>query len=329
MQKPYFAYKNYLREGFFILGKKVVKLQRQTITVQQMQESFIYWKQAQGLSPTTISDYRGHVARFLKRFPEALNNEDSLKSAIFAYMAQQMKPATYNLRLTYLKVFFQWCVQEGYVVENPLIGFKKRKAEGKNVNISIDILQKLINLPDRKTFSGLRDYTLILLTLDCGIRPKEAFGLETTDINVTSLEIYIRSDTAKTRVSRTLPISAVTATSIKELISVHHPIWDKSVKVFCSVDGRPMNRQSWGLRMKKYSDILEHKITPYFLRHVFALQFLRNGGHALALQRTLGHSDLTMTKRYISLTQTDLREQHALASPLNNLLPKKNRVRNL
>jgi hypothetical protein len=34
-----------------------------------------------------------------------------------------------------------------------------------------------------------------------------------------------------------------------------------------------------------------------------------------------------MTKRYVALTQQDIREQHALASPLNTFLPQKNRVR--
>lgn len=310
------------------MGKKIVKL-KETPNVPQVIEQFIYWKQAQGLSTTTISDYKGHINRFLKRFPDAFEEENRLKKSIMEYMSQPVKPATYNLRLTYLKVFFQWCIEEGYLIQNPLAGFKKRKAESKNVNISIDMLQKLINLPDRKTFAGLRDYALIILTLDCGIRPKEAFGLLATDINISSLEIYIRSETAKTRVSRTLPISLVTARAIRELLSAHHPAWDKSVKVFCSVDGRPMNRQAWGLRMIRYSKTLGYKITPYALRHAFALQFLRGGGNALALQRTLGHVDLSMTKRYVSLTQADIREQHTIASPLNILLPKRNRVRSL
>ena len=76
-----------------------------------------------------------------------------------------------------------------------------------------------------------------------------------------------------------------------------------------------------------YAKRMGVKIRPYDLRHTFALQFLRNGGHALALQKMLGHADLTMTKRYVALAQQDIREQHAFASPLNTLLPKKHRVR--
>jgi len=106
-----------------------------------------------------------------------------------------------------------------------------------------------------------------------------------------------------------------------------HEDWKDTVPVFCSAEGTPLTRHTWGDRLEKYSDQLETKILPYDLRHAFALQFLRNGGHALALQRTLGYTDLTMTKRYVSLTQQDLHEQHAIASPLNTLLPQKHRVR--
>jgi site-specific recombinase XerD len=88
-----------------------------------------------------------------------------------------------------------------------------------------------------------------------------------------------------------------------------------------------MNSFSWGNRLEAYSKKLGIWIRPYDLRHAFALQFLRNGGHALALQRTLGHTDLTMTKRYVALTEQDLRQQHTIASPLNTLLPQQHRVR--
>lgn len=94
-----------MRKGFFILAKKNKKL-REVANGEQVIEQFIYWKQAQGLSPTTISDYRNHVKRFFKRFPDAFENQDKLKNSLLKYMSQPVKPATYNLRLTYLRVFF-------------------------------------------------------------------------------------------------------------------------------------------------------------------------------------------------------------------------------
>lgn len=242
-------------------------------------------------------------------------------------MGKPCKPAYFNLKQIYLKSFFEWCVKEGIFSDNPLKGFKKRKADNRIVNISDETLTKLLDLPDTTTFAGVRDIALILFTLDSGARPSEAFSLLPTDINLRSLEVCIRSETAKTRISRTLPICPITAKAIGRLIMVRHSSWNNSVPLFCTCDGNYLNRNSWRDRLNKYSKKLGENIYPYKLRHVFALQFLRNGGNVFALQRTLGHLDLSMTKRYIALTQQDLKTQHSLASPVNKLVTQKSRLR--
>lgn len=292
-------------------------------------EGFIFWKKAQRVSERTLADCRWHVSRFFKQFPTARTPE-GVKPAVLEYMSADVKPATYNLRLVNLKAFFDWCIEEGlFVLPNPLKGFKRRKDEGRVVNIDIKALTKLLEIPDKTTFTGLRDYAMVLLTLDTGIRPKEALSLLVDDINLRSLEVRVRADIAKTRVTRTLPISPLTATTIRKLIQARHPEWKDTVPVFCSCEGNQMETTAWGDRLEIYCKELGVKIRPYDLRHAFALNFLRNGGHAMALQRTLGHTDLTMTKRYISLTQDDLREQHSMASPLNSIAPQKHKVRKL
>ncbi|KJS76798.1 MAG: integrase [Desulfotomaculum sp. BICA1-6] len=309
--------------------QRVLRLKKDyPVTWEDALEQFLRRKMAEGLSPTTIHDYSKHIKRFFNYFPDAFD-ASCLKDCVMEHMSQKIKPATYNLRLIYLKTFFTWCLMEGIFPSNPLEGLKKRKDPGRIVNIDADVLTELITLPNKNTYAGFRDYTLILLSLDTGIRPKEAFSIMKEDINFRSLEIYVRSEVAKTRTSRTLPISPVTAKAITDLISSRHHSWKEIIPVFCSCEGTPLNRHTWGQRLKVYSKQLEVKVRPYDLRHAFALQYLRNGGNALALQRTMGHSDLTMTKRYVALTQQDLREQHATASPLNVLLPQKNRIRKI
>ena len=234
-------------------------------TSEEALQSFLFWKQAQGLSERTVKDYRSHVALFFKRHPEAYN--DNLKPAVFEYMAQPVKPATFNLRLVYLKAFFEWCVGEKIFEENPLDNIKRKKAEGRVVNINEQTLIKLLKLPDKTTFSGLRDYSLLLLTLDTGIRPKEAFSLTVEDFNPRSLEIYIRSEVAKTRVSRTLPVSPITANAIRDLVSVRHSAWNDSVPIFSSAEGGFMTACTWGDRLEIYSKKLGVWIRPYDLRY--------------------------------------------------------------
>ncbi|NLZ53875.1 MAG: tyrosine-type recombinase/integrase, partial [Thermoanaerobacteraceae bacterium] len=59
------------------------------------------------------------------------------------------------------------------------------------------------------------------------------------------------------------------------------------------------------------------------LRHSFALLYLRNGGNVFTLQRTLGHTDLNMTKRYLALTGEDLKAEHEKATPVSDIVGKR------
>lgn len=153
-------------------------------------------------------------------------------------------------------------------------------------------------------------------------------SLRIEDFDLDHLSVTIRAEEAKTRVSRILPILPPTAQAIHKLISVRHPAWEKELPVFCSSEGTPLSRHTWGDRLEMYSKKLGVKIFSYALRHLFALMYLRNGGHAFGLQKMLGHEDISMTKRYVNLTKNDLRETHLTASPLNSLVSsKKGRAR--
>jgi site-specific recombinase XerD len=306
---------------------KVTALHKEAVTWEEALQDFLFFKKAQRVSKTTLDDYRQHVRRFFRRYPDAWQSR-TLKRSVMEYMSDNIKPATFNLRLTYLRGFFQWCVREGELPDNPLRGFKKQKAQARIVDVSEETVKNLLKLPNQSTFAGLRDYALILFTLDTGIRPKEARSLIPGNFDLRRLLVTVPEEEDKTRQGRGLPIMPQTAEAIRRLIRARHSDWDKSVPVFCSSEGTKLSRFTWRDRMDLYSEKLGFKVRPYDLRHTFALMFLRNGGHAFALQRSLGHSDMNMTKRYVHLTGNDLKDVHQTASPLNSILPsKKKRVR--
>ncbi|MFA4886563.1 MAG: site-specific integrase, partial [Desulfotomaculaceae bacterium] len=85
-------------------------------------KDFLFWKKAQGLADSTLSEYNRHVRHFFKLHPDAFS-PDKLKSAVLQHLGQDgIKPATYNLRLTYLRHFFSWCITENLLPGNPLQG---------------------------------------------------------------------------------------------------------------------------------------------------------------------------------------------------------------
>ncbi|OMD48474.1 MULTISPECIES: hypothetical protein [Paenibacillus] len=128
-------------------------------------KQFLFWKKAEGVSEQTQKDYEQHVKLFFKRYSNSFETADYFKNNLFEYLGQEgIKPCTYNNRLVYLRT----CVEQELLDTNPVKSLKKRKDEGRVVNIDHEVLIKLLSLPNRDTFVGLRDYALILLTLDTG-----------------------------------------------------------------------------------------------------------------------------------------------------------------
>ena len=108
-------------------------------------------------------------------------------------------------------------MRENVIEKNP-IDFKKRKDEGRARAIPLEVLKELLGAPDKKSYTGFRDYCLILFMLDTGIRSGEALKLKKEDFNFASFEVTIPEDVAKTRKKRTLPLSPVVAKEIKKLL---------------------------------------------------------------------------------------------------------------
>jgi integrase len=280
---------------------------------------FLEYKRAESLAEQTQNDYTQHVTRFMRRYPTAWSTSDRLAEAAFDYLAEDITPSTYNNRLVYLRTFFNWCVERGIIGSNPIANIKKRKAEPRVVSIDEKILRELLKLPDQDKYTGLRDYCIILITLDCGIRPSEAFRLLPVDFREKAAEIHIPAKIAKARKSRTLPLSDMTVRALRKLLLARPDEWGPDVPIFCTYEGRQLNRHTWGDWLELYSEQLGVHIRPYDLRHAFSLEYIRSGAGAFGLQKMLGHGGMEMTRRYVALANEDLKVEHAKASPLMKL----------
>lgn len=268
--------------------------------------SFILYKQASGLSDRTILDYKQRLGLFFLRCPDALN---SPRERTMEFLSAYKNPSTYNIYFAYLKVFWDWVQAEGYFKgdRHPLDGLKKRKSGGRIVQLSEKDIARLLSQPDRNVYTGLRDYTLICLSIDTGIRPGEALQLMPEDFSHEKREILIRAEVAKTRVSRVLPLSDPTVQTIQKLLTVRP--WENA-PIFATETGTPYSVRSWSRRLNAYGKKCGLNITAYHLRHASALLLLRRGADAFTVQNMLGHSNMTMTRHYIALTMQDVRRGH-------------------
>ena len=308
---------------------KVLPFRNDIPTWEEALEDFLNLKGAEGRAKRTLYDYRKHVTRFFTLFPLAYENERKARSCLLKHLAESKTPSTHNLRLEYLRGYFRWLWEEGIFTSDVTFKLKKQRNSGKFVSVDEEVLQQLLLIPDRSSYAGYRDYALILFTLDTATRPGEALQLTPNDFNFISLEVRIPSEVAKTRVSRTLPLSPNTAYVLRKLWKIRHSNWDDRVPMFASYEGKLFLETSWAKRLRSYCKELGVKVTPYQLRHSAATLFLRNGGNALALQKMMGHSTMEMTGRYVHLVEGDIRAQDSQFSPVTKLMPQVKRVKKL
>ncbi|MCG0278490.1 MAG: tyrosine-type recombinase/integrase [Thermanaeromonas sp.] len=289
------------------------------VDLEEAVEEFLHSRRADGVAERTLDDYRYHVEAFLKANPN-ITTYEALQKAVIRYFSQPCSPGYRNIRLRYLKAFFNWCVSQGYLPANPVAGIRPAKEDLNRIrHVPLEALKKLLNAPDRKTYAGLRDYCLLLVQIDTGARPGELFQVRPADLNLEARELYIRPEIAKTRVGRTLVLSPLTAQALAKFLKVRPQWWGGDVPLFATENGRPLDRGQWAARVREYCSQAGVKVTPYGLRHTFAIEFLKASNDPFALQRILGHKDLTMTRRYIRYVQDDIREAHEKASHVAKL----------
>ena len=81
-------------------------------------------------------------------------------------------------------------------------------------------------------------------------------------------------------------------------------------------DGGPKGFQVVLRRYGDAADITRVRVSPHTFRHTFAVWFVRKGGSPFHLQRILGHTSLTMSRRYCELADVDFVARQQELSPI-------------
>ena len=217
-----------------------------------------------------------------------------------------------------IKAFWSWLMDEGYITHNPMTSLKLPKTPRKVIStFSQEQIQKILNSIDKKSSHGFRNYTMILLLLDTGIRLSELIGLQMEDIDFLQSFILVKGKGNKERV---VPFGRQVRRTLRRYIMHSRPETDspRTNEVFLTEDGLPLKPravQSMLLRLSKKAKMSGIQLNPHRFRHIFARQYLVQGGDIFSLQKILGHSSLEVVRMYVNLITSDILEQHRKFSP--------------
>lgn len=305
----------------FLYTKRIEKRATKTVEAyRQVLDQFSKWyenSEHSGITTEVMRDYIHYLSYEKERWDDHPTSPKGVKG---------LSPRTVNNVTRNLKIFFNHLVRERRINESPMdaVGYQIEEKDTFEVFSDEDVL-KLLESPNRRIYTGLRDYVMMLVLCDTGLRIKELTHLKISDVDFKLNQIVVRASIAKTRTTRVTPISKLTARELEKLISYMNIEADDYL--WLTQFGERYFGDTFSKMLKKYgkkAGVKGPRCSPHTFRHYFAVKFLRNGGDPIALMRILGHTSMGMTEKYVRYTKSDIQEQHLDASPVMSLIDKGN-----
>ncbi|WP_095176016.1 MULTISPECIES: tyrosine-type recombinase/integrase [Blautia] len=250
------------------------------------------------LSDVTLMDLKGYVIMLRKR--------DKLSS--HPYKPTEHKPITNTSIRTYsidLRTFFNFLYDNDYMENNLMKKFKLIKRETKLVlPLFADEVKEIDTLFNLKTCSGLRNYCMVHLMLDEGLRSGDVCNLRIHNINFQQNHILIFD--GKGNKDRIVPLASGLKKHLHQYATIYRPYTEHDY-MFCSADGShsPVTENTIKClfaRIRKKTEIT--RLKPHLLRHIFATSFILGGGDLESLRIYLGHTSYDTTQNYLHLANT-------------------------
>jgi integrase/recombinase XerD len=279
------------------------------------------------LSAHTLKYYRNELtalrgileAQKVSTRPDRITLE-IIRQNVILHMVETLghKDTTINTRLRAVRAFFNYLYREKMIAENIGADIKLRKAKKEVVEtFSREQVQELLRQPNQATFTGFRDYTILLLLLETGIRVRELTEITVKDIRWEDGQILINGKGFKERL---VPIQATMKRQLRKYIAIRGDTHTPAL--FVTIDNTPLTIRQVQNRVSKYgrmADVKNVRCSPHTLRHTFAKMSVQNGADVFTLQKVLGHTSLEMVRNYVNLFSSDVMDAHKRFSPIEKL----------
>ncbi len=238
----------------------------------------------------------------------------------FHMMEEGSKAGAVNARLRAVRALFNFLFKKRLIPENPVADLKLLKnIKGDIIPFSKDQLQRLFNQADRRTFTGLRNYVMMMVMLDTGVRVKELCQIDMVDVLWDDNSIVIRHP--KNGYVRRVPISEETIKALEQYVN-HRGQNIGNNALFVTLDDKRISKrqvQNFLSQYGKGASITDVRCSPHTFRHTFAKMALQGGANMFELQQILGHSSLEMVRVYVHLFSNEIGRSHRGFSPVKQL----------
>lgn len=223
----------------------------------------------------------------------------SILTDFIAYLRfnKNIKNVSVRTYLRGLRVFFNWCFDNGYMLERvPCVKLPRddRALKIPLSNDEVNLCYEFLETLDEELYH--RNVCIFGLMLDCGLRSGEVRKLMLNDVDFK--QGIIRIADSKYNKSRVIPLPWQLQANIKYYIDMCR---NKGLKwLFLTNKGEQLNKSTIDDLFRKIKVVCP-RIHPHLLRHTFATSYIMGGGSLEVLRVLLGHTSYNVTQDYISL----------------------------
>jgi len=287
-------------------------------------KTFLLTCKVNELSPHTIDDYNYKIGVFISNCislgvddPTQVTPDD-IRQFILYLQERNNSSASVHGYYKCVKRFFNWLVEEDVLESSPMAKIRPPKVEQKIIlPYQPDHLKTLLHLYDTNTFCGLRNRAMVLVFLDTGVRLKEMWSMKVEDLNLERGVIKVKGKGAKERVV-SIGVGAQKL-MLRYLLSRD----DTYPCVWVTEERRPLSYEGIAMIFKRLAaraQLNNVRCSPHTFRHTFATMCITYGASEFEVQSLLGHSTLTMTRRYVATLKSEQAViAHKKFSPVDNL----------
>ena len=265
--------------------------------------------QCRKLSDKTIRNYGkliGYLLDYLKEQHKVLCLEDVQPMYIKAYlmMLQERgaKPQYINDQLKAFKVLFRYLYEEGYT-DSILTERIKNVKQPKTIikTFTEQEVKKMTEYYSGHTFMEVRNRLMLMTFFDTGIRVSELINLKLSQVKDEYILIHGKGDK-----ERVVPKSPLLNKWMFKYLSTRENFFAYRrvpENVFLSRNGRPMTTEAIHRVIKIAGKAVgvskDIRVSPHTCRHTFAQMQFKNGLDLYSLSRLMGHSNISITQRYL------------------------------
>lgn len=285
-------------------------------------------------SPHTIRSYRDTFRLLLQFAKVRLGKEpshlawDDLDAPLISTFLDDLQAQrgigarSRNLRLTAIRSFFNYAAFElperAEPIQRILAIPCKRYLRKQIPYLSRPEIDALLAAPDRSTWSGRRDHTWLLLTVQTGLRLSELTGLTREDTQL-GAGAYVHV-LGKGRKERCVPLTKQTASVLETWLK--EPALGTGQILFPNRRGGRLSNDGVQYLLAKHvatagevcPSLCGKRVSPHVLRHAAAMELLQAGVDTTVIALWLGHESVETTHIYL---EADLAiKQKALAKTM-------------